>query len=176
VTLALAVVGALTGLTSLALTATREWRDRPRLHISADPTTSPDGSGGLTFIIENRGRQPVTVGSVGLAWNVDGDLPPNEASGRIGVNNPWDRTLIPPGGSTQIYYTARTPIPVPAGFQASGEGQLRSTIVACDDLQLTEEVVSQEQDDDQRASGRPPAPSGAARGQREHSAQQGEHG
>jgi hypothetical protein len=68
--------------------------------------TNPDGTGSLVFIVENRGRQPVTIGAIGIAWDVEGDLPTDMKVGKAVVNNPWDRTLIPPGGSTQVHWPA----------------------------------------------------------------------
>jgi hypothetical protein len=113
VTLAIAIVGAVTGLLSLVLMMRREWLDRPRLHIGADVMTRPDGSGELVFTVENRGRQPVTVGAIGLEWDVMGEMPAGSASGRYVVKNPWERTLIPPGGSTQVTWPVAGPSDLP---------------------------------------------------------------
>jgi hypothetical protein len=70
---------------------------------------------------------------------------------------------------------AQRALPAGAAPSASGPATV-SAVVARDHEQLAEEVVGEEQDDDRRAHGPSPAPSGAARGEREREAPEREHG
>jgi hypothetical protein len=102
-TIAIAIVGAVTGILGLLLNLRREWLDRPRLAVQVDPLANTDGTGSLKAIIENRGRQPVTVGRVGLEWKVEGPVP-HRPEGEVLFNDPWSRTLVPPGGNLVVQW------------------------------------------------------------------------
>jgi hypothetical protein len=105
-TLALAIIGTVTGLIALAVTIRREWLDRPRVLVSASPMTSPDGSGYIDATVENHGRQPVIVKGVGLEARLDpGVLPAREGDAALFsepwntlMNDPWSRERLDGGG------------------------------------------------------------------------------
>ena len=106
--LIVSVVSAFFAGAALALTLRREILDRPNLYLTGDPTTRPDGNGRLVFLVENRGRQAITVGGIGLAWDVDSPPPGSDPSGQLIVNNPWDRTRLEPFGHTRVWWEPMT--------------------------------------------------------------------
>src|SRR5262245_45512380 len=67
-TLALAIIGSITGVAALILNLRREWLNRPRLAVAANPGVNKDGTATVTGMVENRGPQTITVVEVGLAW------------------------------------------------------------------------------------------------------------
>jgi hypothetical protein len=93
---------AVIALVALAITLRREWLDRPRLTVTVDPTTSPDGSARLIATAENKGRQPTTVRSIGLTWSTEPPGLPGRNEMELLFNNPWSRVRLDPGDATQV--------------------------------------------------------------------------
>ncbi len=89
---------------AFALTMRRELRDRAALWMKADPMTEPDGKGAVVFVVENRGRQPVTVGGLGFEWDPVRPTPGAKEYGHILVNNPWDRVRLEPGAAHTFWW------------------------------------------------------------------------
>lgn len=105
-TTALAIIGTVTGLLALALTARREWLDRPRLRVRADPWVDPtDASGFIVLTVENRGRRPATFGQVGLLY-AEVPRPPWRSMGKevweITFNRSIDRARVEGNGQAQV--------------------------------------------------------------------------
>jgi hypothetical protein len=93
---------------ALTLTLRREVLDRPQLVVMADPMVTPGGPAEIVFTVENRGRQPTTVGEIGMAWDVQGEdeMPEGRRQGELLANDPWSRADIGPGQHHQIRWTA----------------------------------------------------------------------
>src|SRR4051794_22343883 len=94
------------GIAAVALVVSlrREWIDRARLHVAADPDVELGSSdAAIIFTVENRGRQPVTIGEVGAEFNVDGAMlsGPDVQRGTIGALPRSSRLRIEPGGHHQ---------------------------------------------------------------------------
>jgi len=89
---------------AFALTLRREVRDRAALWVKADPMTEPDGKGGVVFIVENRGRQPITVGGLGFEWDLDRPTPGSDDYDHVLANNPWDRVRLEPGAAHTFWW------------------------------------------------------------------------
>jgi len=82
---------------SLVVVLRREWFDRPRLYVQVQHTAHPDGTHQEFLVnVENRGRQPATLGSFGVCWDLTPDVGA-EPKGEIIINDPWERTRIEPG-------------------------------------------------------------------------------
>lgn len=109
--LTLAIVANVVGLAGLILTLRREWLDRPSLSVSANPVTYPNGTAQIILIVENKGRQPVTVGSVGLEWDCDLGALPGPAQGEMDFNDPWSRERIETAGATQVVWNVSGRLP-----------------------------------------------------------------
>jgi hypothetical protein len=128
-TLALAIIGTITGVVALTLNIRREWLDRPKLVVSADPLVSPDGTARVIATVENHGRRSVMVRTIGLAWSIEPGQAPGEHRGEIVINDPWERARLDSGGGTkQVVWDATaappTPLDVPLrAFAEHGRGR-----------------------------------------------------
>ena len=87
---------------ALVVTLRREWLDRPRLAISADPVIAQDGSAELVVTLDNDGRRPLTVRQVGLDWDVMDDAVAGGARGEVVFHEPGSRVRIESDGSYQL--------------------------------------------------------------------------
>jgi hypothetical protein len=104
-TAVLSIVATIIAITSLVITLRREWLDRPKLHLSANPTTDPSGNGEIVAIIENHGRQPALVKGVGFEWKIEAGSLPSADRGHILFTDPWSRVRIEPGGHHEVRWT-----------------------------------------------------------------------
>lgn len=99
---ALSIIATAVALVSLAVSLRREWLDRPQVHLSANPMTTPDGHGEIVALVENHGRQPALVKEIGLEWTIEPGSLPGGSTGRIVFNDPWARVRIEPGGHHEV--------------------------------------------------------------------------
>jgi hypothetical protein len=100
----LPIFGAVTGGFALIVTLRREWLDRPRLAIVADPMTEPDGKAWIITTVDNHGRQPVTVKQIGLGCRIEDAALPGGPEIEVLLNDPWSRERVEPGGHTQVHW------------------------------------------------------------------------
>jgi hypothetical protein len=101
-TTGLSIVAIVIALVSLALTLRREWLDRVKLQVSANPMTSPNGHGEIVAIVENHGRQPALVKGIGFEWKVRAGVLPGNSTGSILFNDPWARVRLDPGSHHEL--------------------------------------------------------------------------
>jgi hypothetical protein len=105
--LVISIISLVFAAIAIWLTVRREVLDRPQLHVSANlGTNAQTGFGGIVFIVENRGRRPVTIGIIGLYWNVVGDIPESDRERDLNTTDPLQRIDLGPGQHYQHRWEA----------------------------------------------------------------------
>jgi hypothetical protein len=130
VTLALAIIGTVSGVIALAVTLRREWLDRARLAITADPMSYPDGRGFIVTTVDNHGRQPVTIKRIGLETNIEEGQLAADHRQEVLMNDPWSRERIEPGGHAQLFWDTgyRLPCHADTPFRAFADYGARKRV------------------------------------------------
>jgi hypothetical protein len=143
-TLALAIIAAAIAVVALVVTLRREWLDRPRLEISADPVVADDGSAELVVTLDNEGRRPLTVRQVGLDWDIMDDAVAGGPQGEVVFREPGSRVRIESDGSYQLRWAVPalpiahvdTAVRFYAGYSRGGMTRTRPMLLFRDLLAL----------------------------------------
>jgi hypothetical protein len=106
--LALAIIATALAVVALVVTLRREWLDRSRLAISADPVIAQDGSAELVVTLDNEGRRPLTARQVGLEWDVMDEAVAGGPRGGVVFHEPGSRVRIESDGSYQLRWAVPT--------------------------------------------------------------------
>jgi len=107
VALILAIAGVATGVVALVIALRREWLERPRLYVNADPLVYPDGTGQVIVTVASTSRQPALLRSIGIEWDVKPPILPGENKGHYLITDPWRRDRLEPFGHVQVSWTPR---------------------------------------------------------------------
>ena len=106
---------------ALAVALTNELRDRPRVTVEARSAVR-GGEPQISAWVANLGRQPITVGPLGLTWDLDPPIDGLPACGEIALENPFERHSLAPGTSLARDW------PIPAGLPVHQRTPMRVVV------------------------------------------------